>query len=212
MSETRQERNPFPRPSALELAYLKELVRCAKHCYAHGWSHGRAGNVSLRGRDGLFWQSPANTAKDEIPVDLFVPILLETCAVGTPCAAKPSNETAIHAGIYRAVPAARAVVHSHPPHLVALSRGGADLVFQGEEMQKHLGCRDHNETVRIPVVANPAPREMAGMADQVAQVIRPGVDILVLAGHGAYAWAKTPSEALSLLETLEFLCKTRCLG
>jgi methylthioribulose-1-phosphate dehydratase len=210
--DVRDRVNPFPQPTALQKVMLRELVKSAALCYEHGWSHGRAGNFSVRGSGGLFWQSPAGTAKAELDPALFVPMFLETVRPATPVSARPSNETAIHAGIYRVVPAAKAIVHSHPPYLVAASRAGADLVFQGEEMQKHLGCRDHHETVRVPVAANPRPENLAAMAHDVARYVKPGIHVIVLAGHGAYAWGATPSEALGTLETLEFLCRTRNLN
>ncbi len=207
MTSTRA--NPFPKPSGLEKVLLKELVRCAKACYDRGWSHGTAGNFSLRGRDGVIWQSPTGLNKGELNPEHFIPLELATAKVIWPTKARPSAETPMHLGIYRAVAGAGAVVHTHPPALVELSRGGQPIVFQGEEMQKHLGSHDHNETLRIPVVKNPSPEEMPGIIDQVGSYVFPKVPMVVLAAHGVYAWAKTPMEALSYLEAAEFLCRTK---
>ena len=204
--------NPFPSPTGLERVLLTELVKCARLCYEHGWSHGRAGNFSLRGKDGLIWQSPAGTHKSELNPQLFIPISIDSMRPVGPAAARPSNETAIHVGIYRAVKTALCVVHTHPPYLVAASRGGSDLVFQGEEMQKHLGCRDHHEAVRLPVLPNPRPEDMLALAGSLVGEINPKVNLVVLAGHGVYAWADSPLEALSIVETAEFLCRTRTIG
>lgn len=202
-------RNPFPLPSALEAVLLKELVRCARACYDRGWSHGTAGNFSLRGRGGIVWQSPSGLNKGELDPEMFIPIDLETERPIVPLKVRPSAEMPMHLGVYRAVAEAKAVVHTHPPHLVAQSRSGADLIFQGEEMEKHLGAHDHHETVRIPVITNPTPEEMVLLTDQVAQYVVPKVPMVVLAGHGVYAWGRTPMEALSYVEAAEFLCKTR---
>jgi methylthioribulose-1-phosphate dehydratase len=201
-------RNPFPQPTALERVLLKELTRCAKACYDRGWSHGTAGNFSLRGRDGIVWQSPSGLNKGELNPEHFIPIALETAEVIWPLEVRPSAEMPMHVGIYRAVEAAMAVVHSHPPALVELSRPGKTLVFKGEEMQKHLGCKDHDETLKLPVIENPSLKAMRGMVDGVAEYVNPKVPMVVLASHGVYAWGKTPMEALSLLEAAEFLCRT----
>ncbi len=206
------ERNPFPRPTGLEKVLLKELVRCAKACYDRGWSHGTAGNFSLRGKDGIVWQSPSGLNKGELNPDHFIPIETLTANVIWPMKVQPSAEMPMHVGIYRAVADAMAVVHTHPPALVELSRPGKDLVFKGEEMQKHLGAKDHDDTLKIPVIKNPLLKDMLRMIEGVAEYVNPKVPMVVLASHGVYAWGKTPMEALSLLEAAEFLCRTHLTG
>jgi len=209
---TTEQLNPFPMPSALELVLLSELVKVARTCYGRGWSYGTAGNFSLRGRGGIVWQSPSGLNKGALNPTQFIPIDLSTATVIWPAAAspvRPSQEMAVHLGIYRADPCALTVVHTHPPHLVRQSRSGEVLVFQGEEMQKHLGCADHLQTLRLPVLPNPTPAAMPALTQGVAGHIVPGVPLVILAGHGVYAWAKTPMEALSFIEAAEFLCQTR---
>jgi len=201
--------NPFPSPSALEKVLLRELVKCARACYDRGWSHGTAGNFSLRGRDGVVWQSPSGLNKGELDPQAFIPIDLATSEPLWPGKVRPSGEMPMHLGVYRAVAEALSVVHTHPPALVEWSRAGKDLVFQGEEMQKHLGCHDHLATLRIPVVKNPTPEQMPTMTEDVARYVVPRVPMVVLATHGVYAWGRTPMEALSYIEAAEFLCKTR---
>ena len=200
--------NPFPVPSALEKVYLQELVQCAKACYDRGWSWGTAGNFSLRGHDGIVWQSPSGLNKGALDPKNFIAIDLETTTPITPQSARPSQEMPVHLGIYRAVEDAMSVVHTHPPALVELSRSGKDLVFQGQEMQKHLGCHDHLQTLTVPVLRNPTPSEMPALTVDVAQFIRKGVPMVILATHGVYAWGKSPMEALSYVEAVEFLCRT----
>lgn len=204
-----QQRNPFPIPSALQGVLLRELVKCAKACYDRGWSQGTAGNFSLRGSGGIIWQSPSGLNKGELAPENFIPIDLASTQIITPAKVKPSAETPVHLGIYRAVPAAMAVVHTHSPCAVASSRSGQDLVFQGDEMQKHLGCRSHTEVCQVPVLKNPTPEEMPAMTESLAKSIRVGVPMIILATHGVYAWGRTPMEALSYIEAVEFLCKTR---
>lgn len=204
-----EQRNPFPRPTALQSVYLKELVKCARACYDRGWSHGTAGNFSLRGSNGIVWQSPSGLNKGELDPENFIPIDLASVKVIWPAKVKPSLEMPVHLGIYRAVPEAMAVVHTHPPFAVAASRAGKDLVFQNEEMQKHLGCHSHKETCQVPVITNPTPEEMPALTTSVVNHVRKGVPMVILATHGVYAWGRTPMEALSYIEAVEFLCKTK---
>ncbi len=203
------QKNPFPRPSALQAVLLKELVKCAKACYDRGWSHGTAGNFSLRGSNGIVWQSPSGLNKGELNPESFIPIELETTNVIWPMKVRPSAEMPVHLGIYRAVPEAMAVVHTHPPFAVAASRSGKDIIFEGDEMQKHLGCHSHKEVCQVPVIVNPTPEEMPELTSTVGQYVRKGVPMVILATHGVYAWGRTPMEALSYIEAVEFLCKTK---
>lgn len=201
--------NPFPAPTPLERVLLRELATVARACYERGWCYGTAGNFSLRSKDGRIWQSPSGVNKGELSPEHFIPIELATARTVWPLPVQPSQEMPMHLGIYRAVPKACCVVHAHPPRLVAASRGETDLVFQGDEMQKHLGCKDHLETLRIPVVQNPTPAAMPTMTDATRRYLIPGVPMVVLATHGVYAWGQTPMEALSFIEAAEFLCQTR---
>lgn len=200
--------NPFPVPSALEKVLLKELALVAKHCYDRGWSGATAGNFSLRGSAGLLWQSPSGVNKGALDPQLFVPVEISSGQMVGPLERQPSLEMPVHIGIYRAEPTARCVVHTHPPYLVARSRSGGPLVFQGEEMQKALGSKDHKCALRLPVLVNPTPHEMPRLATTLAADLVPGVPLVVLAAHGVYAWGRTPFEALGYVEAAEFLCRT----
>lgn len=201
--------NPFPHPTSLQKVFLGELVRCAKACYERGWSFGTAGNFSLRGDHGIAWQSPSGLNKGELNPELFIPVEIATGEVVTPLKTlRPSLEMPVHIGIYRAVPEAVSVVHTHPLAIVKRSRTGKDLVFQGEEMQKALGCKDHLQTLRVPVVVNPTPEQMPALMHDTARYVVPGVPMVILAGHGVYAWGRSPMEALCYVEALEFLCQT----
>ena len=200
---------PFPQPTPLEQVLLRELTQVARTCYDRGWSFGTAGNFSLRGQHGIVWQSPSGLNKGRLDPELFIPVDLGTAKVMTPLPLKPSLEMPVHLGIFRAVQEAMTVVHTHPPHLVAQSRASVDrLVFQGEEMQKHLGCQDHLETLTIPVLPNPTPGDMPRLASELGPHLLPRVPMVILATHGVYAWGRTPMEALSYVEAAEFLCQT----
>lgn len=200
--------NPFPCPSPLEQVYLRELVDVARRCYDRGWSHGTAGNFSLRGRNGLIWQSPTGLCKGELDARHFIAVDLASAQAVSPQSAKPSGEMPVHLGIFRSVKAAMTVVHTHPPFLVAASRDGKALQFQGEEMQKHLGAFDHLEKISIPVIRNVTPGDMPKMSEQTGKHINEKVPMVILSAHGVYAWGRTPMEALSFIEAAEFLCKT----
>lgn len=200
-------RNPFPKLGGLDQILLKELVGVARSCYERGWSHGTAGNFSLRASDGIIWQSPSGLNKGALNPEFFIPVDLITGQAISPQSPTPSLEMPVHLGIFRTVAAARTVVHTHPPALVRLSAPGMTLAFQGQEMQKALGAADHVSRLEIPVIPNPTVAQMAGLADTVGASLNLQVPMIVLAGHGVYAWGKSPQEALAYIEAAEYICK-----
>jgi ribulose-5-phosphate 4-epimerase/fuculose-1-phosphate aldolase len=200
-------KNPFPVPSALQKVYLNELSRVAARCYERGWSWGTAGNFSIRGSDGLIWQSPTGLCKGELRPELFVAVDLQSENAVESWTQKPSAEMPVHAGIYKAVADAGCVVHTHPPRAVAASKGRRFLEFKNEEMGKALGAKCHTHPVVIPILPNGTPEEMRAYSSRVAAGIPDIAKVLVLDGHGVWAWGKTPLEAMAYLEALEFLCQ-----
>ena len=199
--------NPFPIPTPLEKILLRELANVAARCYDRGWSWGTAGNFSIRGQGSLIWQSPTGLCKGELRPDLFVAVDLKSEAAVEPWTQKPSAEMPVHAGIYKHVPEAMCVVHTHPPFAVMASRGKKELRFQNEEMAKALGLPSHTGVLSIPVLPNGTPEEMKLYSPRVKDGIGAVAKVVILEGHGVWAWGKTPMEALAYLEALEFLCR-----
>ena len=202
-------RNPFPVPTPLEKIMLSELAKVAVRCYDRGWSWGTAGNFSIRGQGRLIWQSPTGLCKGELRPDLFVAVDLDSENAVEAWTQKPSAEMPVHAGIYKNVPAAMCVVHTHPPFAVAASRGKKELRFHNEEMAKALGLRSHTDELVIPVLPNGTPDEMRLYSARVKDGIGAVAKMVILEGHGVWAWGKTPMEALAYLEAMEFLCRPK---
>lgn len=203
--ESRQ--NPFPSMTLLDQSLLADLVKVARLCYERSWSHGTAGNFSLRSRDGIVWQSPSGVSKGDLNPDFFIPVNLATGKPMRPQSPTPSLEMPVHLGIFRTIPAALSVVHTHPRALCRLSSEQSPLVFEGQEMQKALGAADHDSRLEIPVIENPSVQAMRGLADTLGPFLNPKVPMVVLAGHGVYAWGKSPLEALAYIEAAEYLCR-----
>jgi ribulose-5-phosphate 4-epimerase/fuculose-1-phosphate aldolase len=199
--------NPFPVPSPLDKILLAELVQVAQECYNRGWSWGTAGNFSLRGSNGVVWQSPTGVCKGDLRAELFVPVDLETEKEMQFSIHRASAEMPVHAGIYKFVADAKCVVHTHPPALVGLSRNRKKLTFSGEEMGKALGLKSHTEALTIPVLPNATPEEMLSYSGRIKSGLGDTAKVVVLEGHGVWAWGRTPKEALGFIEALDILCQ-----
>lgn len=115
----------------------------------------------------------------------------DLCRVGRttmPPIAPPALDTPIHRAIYTAS-GARAIVHAHPPHVVALSLGMREFFPDDLEGQHLLG--------RVKVVS---PRR--NIVDVVATALEDHM-ITIVAGHGAYARGTDLWECLRLTAALE---------
>lgn len=197
--------DPFPKPSALEKYQLSEIVEVAVRCEARQWCAATAGNFSTRGRAGIFWQSPSGCPKGRLQPEDFLAVELERQSPISPQSKKPSDEMPIHAAIYRRDPAARYVVHVHPPALVSKTLRASSMRFQGHEMAKAFGLQSHLQTLEIPILAN--TQQMAEFASQL-EFMPLYFPVLVLRGHGVYSWSEDGYSALKFVEALEFLCQT----
>jgi methylthioribulose-1-phosphate dehydratase len=97
-------------------------------------------------------------------------------------------------------------MHVHPPHTTALV--GKDFNLSNNEMLKAFGYKTHETNVTIPSLPNTQDMEKLGQDVQLNLELK----LLVLEGHGVYAWGKTPDEAMFRIEALEFLCQLRSLN
>ena len=180
------------------------MVAVARRSYERGWVYGTAGNFSVRGA-GYFWQSPSGVPKGSLNPRSFIPVNPRTAKALACHYSKPSDETPLHAAIYRQVAAARAVVHVHPPYLVKVTSRRQSLRFSLQEMQKLLGSSSHESELVVPVYPN--NQDMVALS-QALEAKLSEHPVLVLSGHGVYSYALDPEAALARIEALEFLCQT----
>lgn len=97
------------------------LVQAGRILEAHGHADFTNGHVSVRLADdpGLFYMKPHSIGFGEITPENILTVDLDGALVaGT---GRRHSEVFIHTEIYRARPDVGSVMHSHPPHAVALS-------------------------------------------------------------------------------------------
>ena len=97
---------------------------------------------------------------------------------------EPSLDTAIHSAIYAAQPQARSVIHAHPRHAIALSLLQSVIEPLDLEGQHYL---------RLVEVVE---------AEKAAQAIK-AQPIVIVRGHGSYAWGADLWQALQWTSVLE---------
>jgi L-fuculose-phosphate aldolase len=177
------------------------LRRAAAAAWERGLISGFNGNLSLlRGTDVIITR--AGSAKGHLGPGDLVRVDLDS---GRPCGkGRVSSETPMHLAIYRSQPQAAAVVHTHPPHLLALGlQGVRELIdvplFEADLFREKLAP--------VPAI-EPGTGELA---ERVAQAAAEHSAVF-LQRHGLVCWGADPWEALALAEELESLARVRLLA
>jgi len=112
-----------------------------------------------------------------------------------------SIELAVHRAIYQQTPAL-AIVHAHSPHAVALSLTETEIVPNGAEELSVVG--------RVPVLGWHTEVKPGGLADIIAQALKQ-CRIVMVHGHGSFAFGQLLEEAHNYTTTLEESCQVICL-
>ena len=196
------EKTTLPSPSA-------ELAEAGQEFYRRGWVLGTSGNFSaLLARKPLrVCVTASGLEKGKLDETNFLE--LDDDAEILQGFGKPSAETLIHLTIYRFLPKARSILHTHSVWGTILSdhffEQGA-IKIEGYEMLKGLaGVTTHEHTERVPIVEN--SQDYVALAHVIENVIRDNPDIhgIYLRRHGLYTWGETVSEAKRHIEIFEFL-------
>ena len=187
----------------------EELAEAGQEFYRRGWVLGTSGNFSaLLSRKPLrVCVTASGLEKGKLDETNFLE--LDDDAEILQGFGKPSAETLIHLTIYRFLPKARSILHTHSVWGTILSdhffEQGA-IKIEGYEMLKGLaGVKTHEHTERVPIVEN--SQDYVALAHVIENVIRDNPDIhgIYLRRHGLYTWGETVSEAKRHIEIFEFL-------
>jgi len=182
------------------------IVAVGRWLDGKGWAPATAGNYSMRLDDGSFAVTVSGKHKGRLTSDDVMRV--DACGVSLD-GKKPSAETALHLDLYARFADCGAVLHSHSPEAVGLSRAFAEArayALAGHEMLKVLpGIASHETSVVLPIVAN--SQTMAEIVAVVAPaLIAPGaIPAYLIRGHGLYGWGRDMAEAERVIEGIEWM-------
>ena len=162
---------------------LDQFRRVGSDLYAAGLVSSHGGNMSVRRGEALIITTHGSRLGHLARADL-----VEVTPDAAP-SAEPSMDLALHRATYAAVPQARALVHAHPRHAIALS------LVMNEIRPRDLEGRHYLELV--PVIGGDGD-VAAALAAALQQH-----KIAVVAGHGSYAWGEDLWQALQWTSVLE---------
>lgn len=187
----------------------EELAEIGREFYRRGWVLGTSGNFSM-----LLSRNPQRvvvtaSGLEKGNLDETDFLELDDDAEILQGFGKPSAETLIHLTIYRYLPKARSILHTHSVWGTILSdhffEQGA-INIEGYEMLKGLaGVTTHEHTEKVPIVEN--SQDYVALSHVIENVIREndGIHGIYLRRHGLYTWGDSVAEARRHVEIFEFL-------
>lgn len=187
----------------------EELALAGREFHRRGWVLGTSGNFSmLLARKPLrIVVTASGIDKGDLDETNFLEI--DDDAEILQGFGKPSAETLIHLSIYRFVPKARSILHTHSVWGTILSdhyfEQGA-IEIEGFEMLKGLsGVTTHEHKEVVPIVEN--SQDYIALSHVIENVLRenPNIHGVYLRRHGLYTWGETVADARRHIEIFEFL-------
>ena len=200
--KTMAEKTGIPKPAEL-------LAEAGQEFYRRGWVLGTSGNFStLLARKPLrICVTASGMEKGKLDETNFLE--LDDNAEILQGFGKPSAETLLHLTIYRFIPKARSILHTHSVWGTILSdhffEQGA-IEIEGYEMLKGLsGVKTHEHIEIVPIVEN--SQDYVALSHVIENVLREnkGIHGVYLRRHGLYTWGDSVAEAKRHVEIFEFL-------
>jgi ribulose-5-phosphate 4-epimerase/fuculose-1-phosphate aldolase len=172
----------------------EQICATGASLYQRGYTVGAAGNISARLHDGWLI-TPTDACLGRLD-----PAELSKVDAGGQwvSGAKPSKTLVLHRGIYGNDGEARAVIHTHSTHLVALTLSG---VWREDEVLPPITPYQVMKVGRIPLIRYRRPgdpqaaAEVAALAGQVRGALFERL--------GPVVWQRSVEQASHVLEELE---------
>jgi L-fuculose-phosphate aldolase len=164
--------------------------------YAHGMTTTSGGNLSIREENGDVWITPRGVDKGTLTPKDIIRVKPDGKVIGKH---SPSVELPFHQLAYRDRPDLRAIVHAHPPALVAFSLArkvpDTSLIPDAPSICGEVGMADYG----LPGSAE--------LGEKIARVFSRGCNTVVLENHGIVAGGESLSRAFMAFETLDFCAR-----
>lgn len=173
-----------------------QIVMIMERIYRYGMTTTSGGNISILDDNGDIWITPSGIDKGSLRRNDIIRVKPDGSIEGIH---KPSVELPFHEMIYQKRPDIKAIIHAHPPALVAFS-----IVRQIPNTRLipnvHLICGQ----VGIAEYGLPGSRDLS---KKIAAQFEKGFKTVILENHGVVTGGKNLFEAFMAFETLDFCAK-----
>ena len=159
------------------------------------------GNLSIIDDKGDIWITPTGVDKGLMKPSDIVCMRADGTVTGDH---KPSSEFPFHLAIYKARPDIRAIVHAHPPALVAFS-----IVRKVPNTNVLPQLKSLCGTIGYASYAIPGSAELG---ENIAEQFRQGVSAVIMENHGTVIGGKDISHAYQQFESMEMSARAILYG
>ncbi len=173
-----------------------QIVTIMNRIYYNGMTTISGGNLSIKDSDGTVWISPSGVDKGTLTRDDIMQIKPNGEIIGRH---RPSVEYPFHLATYKKRPDVGAVLHAHPPALVAFS-----LI---RKLPNTAIIPDAKELCGEISYAPYACPGSAQLGENISKEFEKGINTVMLENHGVVLAAKDLFSAFKNFETLDFLAR-----
>ena len=174
-----------------------QVLEIMDRIYRHRMTTTSGGNVSIRDESGDIWITPARVDKGALRREDVVRVRPDGTTSGLH---RPSSEFPFHQAIYSARPDLSAVVHAHPPALVAFS-------MTRTVPETRLFPQSWSVCGQVGLAPYALPGS-AALGANIAEEFRRGFSAVILENHGVVVGGAGLTEAFQRFEALEFAAQT----
>ena len=166
--------------------------------YKSGMTTTSGGNISIRDTNGDIWITPSGVDKGNLTTKDIMCVKNDGTVVGLH---KPSSEFPFHKAIFESRPDISAIIHAHPPALVAFSI--ARVVPDTKVVpQAHNICGD----IGFAPYGTPGSEDLGKKIAN--EFIKNPYKAVIMENHGVVLGGSVMMDAYQRFETLEFCCRT----
>jgi L-fuculose-phosphate aldolase len=166
--------------------------------YRSGMTTTSGGNVSIIDDNGDIWITPSGVDKGSLTAKDIMCVKKNGTIIGQH---KPSMEYPFHKAIFEARPELKAIIHAHPPALVAFSITNEIPNTKIVPQARHI-CGD------IGFVPYGCPGSQ-DLGEKIAQGFKDNrYKAMIMENHGVVLGGTDMMDVCQRFETLEFCCRT----
>lgn len=178
-----------------------QIVMFMQRVYDKKLTSMSGGNLSVRDNDGNIWITPASIDKGSLTRRDIICVRPNGDCEGPHA---PSSELPFHRSVYKLRPDLNAVLHAHPPALVAFS-----VVRRLPELNLTPTVRYMCKNIKMAAYAIPGSQALSA---EVGKVFEQGCNIALLENHGVCVGAADMLTAFQQFETLNYAAELEALA
>ena len=173
-----------------------QIVMIMERIYGYGMTTTSGGNLSILDDNGDIWITPGGIDKGSLTRKDIMRVTPDGNVIGPH---KPSVEFPFHKSVYARRADVKAVLHAHPPALVAFSIA-RQIPNTALIPNAHLICGE----VGMAKYARPGSQ---ALGENIAETVARGHEIVILENHGIVSVGADLFQAFMRFETLDFCAR-----